>query len=72
MFKEKIDYIPTCPQCRKKAKKHGPPQLHGHFLDQIFFCADCDWCGVETEVLDRPEEWQGVPVQGELFGEQAK
>lgn len=45
----------TCPDCRKRTKKHGEPTLSpGGFLDQIIVC-ECGWCGVESIGLTRAE-----------------
>ncbi len=48
----------TCPDCKSKTVKVGPPTLSGSFmLDQLIDCTnkDCLWCGVETETLTRSE-----------------
>lgn len=41
----------TCPECRKRTKKHGEPTLSpGGFLDQVYNCS-CSWCGVDSKML---------------------
>ena len=50
----------ACGNCGKAAKKYGPPQRHGDFLDQIVVCARCDWVGVETEIIEDKTAWQPV------------
>jgi hypothetical protein len=45
----------ACGECSKPCKNYGPPERHGHFVDQIVVCA-CGWTGVETEVIDDIEK----------------
>lgn len=45
----------TCPDCHKRTKKYGEPEIISQFsriLDQIIFC-DCGWCGVDSVILTR-------------------
>ncbi|MBA4363867.1 MAG: hypothetical protein C0411_24505 [Pseudomonas sp.] len=53
----------NCGDCGKvQVKKYGEPELHGRFLDQVVYCPQCGWCGVETEQRDAH-----APVQLALF-----
>lgn len=46
----------TCPDCKKKTKKvHDLTTRTGHFLDQLYDCWNCGWCGVETVLLTYSE-----------------
>ncbi len=42
-----------CPDCKAKTEKIGAPTRSGHFLDQLYDCLGCDWCGVETVLLTK-------------------
>jgi hypothetical protein len=55
----------TCGGCGKaQCRKYGPPERHGHFLDQIVVCPRCGWSGVESQILADDDD---TPVQLNFF-----
>lgn len=51
-----------CPRCAGRLRKVGPPAQHGYFRDQLLDCTACDWCGVDTTILD-DDTPDNTPVQ---------
>lgn len=46
----------TCPDCHSRTKKYGEPTLSpGGFLDQVYDCSSCSWCGVDSKSLTSHE-----------------
>ena len=44
-----------CGDCSKPCKKYGEPRRNGVFLDQVVMCTRCNWCGVESEVIEHED-----------------
>ena len=45
----------ACGECSAPCKKYGEPRRYGVFVDQIVTCTKCNWCGVETEIIEHEE-----------------